>query len=118
MTTPAPTGQVTFRATPQQIAQVATLASNTSDEVQSQLNMLKGYVEELGTEWLGAASGAFQALMNDFNIFAAMLSQSLSGISEGLHGTWLNYSQQEQDSIQKLQTVNGSLPGAPGATIH
>jgi WXG100 family type VII secretion target len=119
MTTPLTTaGGVTFHATAAQIAQVAQQASNTSSEVQTQLSQLQAYVYDLGAQWLGAASSTFQALMADFQTYANLLNQGLAGIAEGLNGNWQNYSQSEQDNINSLRLVNGSLPGGtPGATI-
>jgi WXG100 family type VII secretion target len=99
------------------IASVAALAQTTSEEVSGQLTQLQAYVYDLGAQWLGPASSTFQALMADFQAYANLLNNALYGISEGLQGNWQNYSQAEQGNVSSLQTVNGSLPGTPGATI-
>ena len=106
-----------FTALPHDIQQASTNCLNTSEEVQSQLSSLQNYVYDLEGQWQGVASQNFMSLMADWNIYARMLHQSLIGISEGLRGNWQNYSQSEEQNIAQLQAVNGSLPGAPGATI-
>lgn len=106
-----------FTALPQDIQQASSNCITTAEEVQSQLQSLQNYVYDLEGQWQGVASGNFMTLMADWNIYARMLHQSLIGIAEGLQGNWRNYSQSEEQNIAQLQAVNGSLPGAPGATI-
>jgi WXG100 family type VII secretion target len=108
---------VQFGVDPAQVAAVAQQCQTTADEVAAQLGILKNYVLDLETQWHGIASQTFQALMTDWDIYASMLNQALTGIGQGLAGNWHNYTGSEQASIHSLQTVNGSLPGTPCATI-
>jgi WXG100 family type VII secretion target len=110
-------GGVTYQATPGHIKHVGDECMRTADEISGQLAQLKSYVMDLEARWKGIAAQQFSALMTDFDIYGSMLHQALTGIGEGLYGTWRNYSDSEEQNIASLQTVNGSLPGAPGATI-
>jgi uncharacterized protein YukE len=62
--------------------------------------------------WQGVASGTFQVLMHDFDVFAEMLNQALTDIAQGLNGNYVNYASTEEEIVKGLRSVNGSIPGA------
>jgi len=101
-----------FKVGPEDLAQSATNCDNTAEELGTQLNALKAWVEDLETQWLGIASQTFSALMNDYQIYSTMLQNALTDIGSGLRGNYVNYTGAEQTNISNLQKVNGELPGA------
>jgi WXG100 family type VII secretion target len=115
MTTPASSAAspgADFTVTPADVIAAANSARNTAANIAEQLGALKSYVVSLEAEWKGIAAGTFSALMADYDIYAQMLNQALTGISDGLNGNYVNYSESEQQNINNLQAVNGVLPGA------
>jgi WXG100 family type VII secretion target len=115
MTTPAngaASPGADFTVTPTDVIAAANSARNTAANITEQLGALKSYVVSLEAEWKGIAAGTFSALMADYDIYAQMLNQALTGISDGLNGNYVNYSESEQQNINNLQAVNGVLPGA------
>jgi WXG100 family type VII secretion target len=115
MTTPAngaASPGTDFSVTPADVSAAANSARNTAANITEQLGTLKSYVVSLEAEWKGIAAGTFSALMTDYDIYAQMLNQVLTGISDGLNGNFVNYSESEQQNISNLQSINGVLPGA------
>jgi WXG100 family type VII secretion target len=108
MTTP---GGNQFAVTPQQVQAAAQSANATADNIDQQLTTLKNYVVSLEEQWKGMAAGAFTSLMADYDIYAQMLHQALTGIASGLQGNYVNYSQSEERNISNLQAVSGAIPG-------
>jgi len=76
------------------------------------LTDLRRYVQDVEAMWQGVASNTFQLLMEDFDVYAAMLNQALTDIASGLEGNYVNYSATEEQQIKNLQAVNGTIPGA------
>jgi WXG100 family type VII secretion target len=100
-----------FTVTPQYIAAAAQSADTTAENIGQQLAALKSYVVSLEGQWKGIAAGTFSALMTDYDIYARMLNQALTGIGSCLQGSYVNYSSSEEQNISHLQTVNGLIPG-------
>jgi WXG100 family type VII secretion target len=98
--------------TPADVSQAATNCDNTAETLQSQLNSLQSYVEDLESQWHGIASNTFSDLMTDYKIYADMLESALRDIAAGLRGNYVNYSTSEETNIANLKQVNGELPGA------
>jgi WXG100 family type VII secretion target len=101
-----------FRVTAADIQAASTATQQTAEEVQSDLNDLRRYVQDVEATWQGVASNTFQLLMHDFDVYAAMLNQALTDIASGLSGNYVNYAGTEEQIIKGLQSVNGSIPGA------
>lgn len=108
MTTP---GGNQFTVTPEQVQAAAQSANATAENIEQQLTALKNYVVSLEGQWKGMAAGAFTSLMADYDIYAQMLHQALTGIGSGLQGNYVNYSQSEEQNITNLQSVGGTIPG-------
>lgn len=108
MTTP---GGNQFAVTPQYVQQAAQSANSTAENISMQLTALKNYVVSLEGQWKGIAANTFSSLMADYDVYAQMLNQALTGIGSGLQGNYVNYSQSEEQNISGLQTVNGAIPG-------
>jgi WXG100 family type VII secretion target len=111
---PAPSadGGAGFRVTAADIQAASAATQRTAQEVQSDLNDLRRYVQEVEATWQGVASSTFQLLMQDFDTYAAMLNQALTDIASGLSGNYLNYAGTEEQLVKGLQAVSGSIPGA------
>lgn len=101
-----------FRATAADIQAASAATQQAAGEVQSDLNELRRYVQDVEATWQGVASNTFQLLMHDFDVYAAMLNQALTDIASGLAGNSVNYSSTEEQIVKGLQSVNGSIPGA------
>jgi WXG100 family type VII secretion target len=113
MTTPYPANPgIDFVVTPADVSAAANSASNTAANIAEQLSALKSYVVSLEGQWRGIAAGTFSSLMADYDLYAQMLNQALTGIASGLNGNYVNYSDSEQQNINNLQTINGAIPGA------
>jgi WXG100 family type VII secretion target len=102
-----------YKVLPADVAAAAQNCDSTAQEVYVQLQALKSYVMDLESQWLGVASQTFNNLMTDWDIYANMLNQALTGIGDGLRGNWTNYTTSEETAISNLKQVNGSLPSAP-----
>ncbi|HEY6494948.1 MAG TPA: WXG100 family type VII secretion target [Trebonia sp.] len=100
-----------FKVTPAEVQAAATAADNTANTVAEQLAGIKSYVMSFEGVWQGMAANTFQALMHDYDVFGTMLYDALTGIGQGLHGNYANYTESESQNIRNLQTVNGSIPG-------
>ena len=115
MTTDANSGAAAgagFRVTATDIRAASTATRQTAEEVQGDLTDLRRYVQDVEAMWQGVASNTFQLLMEDFDVYAAMLNQALTDIASGLEGNYVNYSATEEQQIKNLQAVNGTIPGA------
>lgn len=108
MATPSGSG---FTVTPEYVQAAAHSANATAANIAEQLAALKSYVVALEDQWKGIAAGTFSALMADYNIYSQMLNQALTGIGSGLQGTYVNYTESEQQNINNLQQVGGTIPG-------
>jgi WXG100 family type VII secretion target len=100
-----------FAVTPQYVQAAAQSANTTAENISTQLSALKSYVVSLEGQWKGIAASTFSSLMADYDIYAQMLNQALTGIGSGLQGNYVNYTQSEEQNISNLQAVNGVIPG-------
>lgn len=101
-----------FQVTPEEVTMAANSCSSTASEISDELSVIRSFVVSLEAQWRGIASNTFQSLMTDYDVFAKMLNQSLTDISSGLRGNYVNYTASEQSNIGNLQAVNGAIPGA------
>jgi WXG100 family type VII secretion target len=84
----------------------------TASDISSELASMRSYVSELAAQWLGSSSLQYQNLMTDFEKYAQMLNDSLTGIADGLMGNYHNYTTTEAAIESQLLEVNGVIPGA------
>jgi hypothetical protein len=50
--------------------------------------------------------------MADYDLFAQKLQEALTGIANGLRGTYVNYDQSEVRNITNLQNLEANFPRA------
>jgi WXG100 family type VII secretion target len=90
---------------------VMTSAANsveqTSQEITQALNSLKSQLEPLAGSWKGAASGAFNNLMQEWNDDATKLTQALADISQALTGSSKNYAVAEESNQSAIAKILG-----------
>jgi WXG100 family type VII secretion target len=104
-------GGVTYNVTPEYLAQAASDTNTTAGTVRTQLDEIKTYVYSLEEVWTGVAHDRFVALMAEYDILATMLHDALTGISSGLHGTYVNYRDSEEQNIANLGNIEAGMPG-------
>jgi WXG100 family type VII secretion target len=98
--------------TPEQVSAAAGNCHTTADNIRQELAALKGYVQDMQSQWHGVASQTFGNLMTDYDIYGRMLENALDDIGSGLQGNAVNYEGTETANIHSLISVNGSIPGA------
>jgi WXG100 family type VII secretion target len=109
-------GGVTYRVTPEYLANASSNTASTAAEIAAQLAGLKTYVTSLETSWQGIAHNQFQTLMAEYDIYARMLHDALEGISKGLQGNYVNYGESEQQNLTNLAALGEDLPKGPSGT--
>ncbi|GEB54190.1 MULTISPECIES: WXG100 family type VII secretion target [Streptomyces] len=109
-------GGVTYRVTPEYLANASSNTATTAAEISTQLAELKTYVTSLEASWQGIAHNQFQTLMAEYDIYARMLHDALEGISKGLQGNYINYKESEQQNLNNLSALGEDLPKAPTGT--
>ncbi len=100
-----------FRVIPADVLAAAGNCRTTADELKTELDTLRAYVESLGAQWIGIASDSFTALMADYQVFATMLENALNDIGSGLTGNEVNYTDAETANRNSLVNVHGEIPG-------
>lgn len=110
-------GGVTYRVTPEYLANAVSSTTATATEISGQLAELKTYVTSLGASWQGMAHGQFQTLMQEYDIYARMLHDSLEGISKGLQGTYVNYKESEERNLSNLNALGADVPKPPSTNF-
>lgn len=112
------TGGVTYHVTPEYLAQASSDASTAAEQIKGQLDEIKAYVYSLEDVWRGIARDRFLALMSEYDVLANMLHQALMGIGSGLHGSYVNYRDSEQQNIQNLRNIESGMPGGHTVVTH
>ncbi|WFE27085.1 WXG100 family type VII secretion target [Solwaraspora sp. WMMD791] len=105
-------GGVTYQVTPEYLATAATNAETTASELADLLAGIRSYVVSLEASWQGVAASAFQQLMQNYDVYAKMLNDSLNGIGSGLRGTYVNYTDAEERVHHNIVDVDLNLPPA------
>ncbi|MCO6004194.1 WXG100 family type VII secretion target [Actinoallomurus purpureus] len=103
-------GGVTYQVTPEYLANAATSTDHTAAEIDVILTQIRAYVVNLEASWRGVAYNTFQTLMAEYDIYAKMLHDSLTGIASGLRGNYVNYTESEQTNINNLRSLDAGLP--------
>ncbi|MDQ0786696.1 WXG100 family type VII secretion target [Streptomyces sp. B3I8] len=115
MTTPtghATVGGVEYNVTLVELNQASLDTDATSTRLEEQLAELKSFVVSLEGVWNGYAANEFQALMAQWDVYAAMLREALTGIASGLRGNYENYSTTESVNHATLASIHAGIPSA------
>jgi WXG100 family type VII secretion target len=105
-------GGVTYKVTPEYLANAATTTTNTATEIDNVLAQIRSYVGSLESSWQGIAQQQFQTLMHEYDIYAKMLHDALTDIASGLHGNYVNYTESEQSNLNNLKNLGAAVPPA------
>ncbi|MEU9407524.1 WXG100 family type VII secretion target [Streptomyces sp. NPDC048281] len=112
----AASGGVQYEVTPEYLAQAASDSSFTAGQLANQTDALQKFCSGLEDVWKGMAKEQFNTLMAEYRTYATMLYDALSGISSGLHGTYLNYVGGETTNINNLIALGEDLTPPPTGT--
>ncbi|MFE0464924.1 WXG100 family type VII secretion target [Kitasatospora sp. NPDC058965] len=100
-----------FRVTPEEVQNASVQVDSTAAAIQQQLDALKAYVRtNVESYWQGRAHQAFDIYMQEWDVYAAMLHEALTGIAQGLRGTYVNYAQSEDAAMRKIEQLQNELP--------
>ncbi|MDX6355775.1 MAG: hypothetical protein QOF98_2678 [Streptomyces sp.] len=103
-------GGVTYNVTPEYLQQASSDTTKTAQEIDGELAALKAFVMSLEDVWGGIAHDQFQILMADYDTYAKMLHNSLTGIAGGLQGNYVNYVESEQTNVNTLIGLGEDIP--------
>ncbi|MEK8146545.1 WXG100 family type VII secretion target [Streptomyces sp. M10(2022)] len=109
-------GGVTYRVTPEYLANASSNTMTTATEISAQLAELKTYVSSLEASWQGLAHNQFRTMMEEYDIYARMLQDALEGISKGLQGNYVNYQDSEQQNLNNLAALGADVPTPSSGT--
>jgi WXG100 family type VII secretion target len=101
-----------YTVIPAAVQTAAAQCTTTADEVQSQLSTLKQYIVNMEAWWGGIASGQFQELMAEWDVYATMLYQALTDFGTALMGNYTNYTDTEQTNLTSVQTIQNEISSA------
>jgi WXG100 family type VII secretion target len=90
---------MSFRTTTEVMQTTAGRVDAVNDQVQGELNRLRGTVDALRGSWQGDAQVSFQALMERWNQSATELRMALNGIAENIRGNARGFQQVEDENI-------------------
>jgi WXG100 family type VII secretion target len=86
-----------LKVTPEQLHALSGQVIKTAGDVTGMHQALKGQLSPLfGTDWVGAASGQFQQLYEQFDKSATSLTQALEGIGKLVSSAGTSYAQAEE----------------------
>jgi len=89
-----------IKVTAEDLQSLSGNVSSGSASIQDQLSRLQGEVSSVvGADWMGSASGAFNARYEEWSRSAAGLKDALDGISQLLAHAAVQY-QQTEDAIR------------------
>lgn len=107
-------GGVQYRVTPEYLANASADAAKTANDISTALAEIKSYVISLEASWQGVAHNQFQTLMAKYDTYARMLHDSLTGISKGLQGNYVNYKESEARNLAALTALGEDIPSGGG----
>jgi WXG100 family type VII secretion target len=100
-----------FRVTPEDVKVASAEVDSSAALIKEQLDALKAYVRtNVEQYWQGGAHQAFDIYMAEWDVYANMLHEALTGIAQGLRGTFVNYSESEESAMQKIGHLQSELP--------
>jgi WXG100 family type VII secretion target len=92
-----------IKVTSEDLANTATQLSRGSQEIESQLSVMRNLVQALvASDWQGAASSAFDSLYQQWNTSAAGLREALDGMSRLVSNAATAYANTEQQIQQSM----------------
>jgi WXG100 family type VII secretion target len=109
-------GGVSYKVTPEYLQQASSDTTKTALEIETELAALKAFVASLEDVWGGIAHDQFQVLMADYDTYATMLHNALTGIAGGLQGNYVNYVESEQTNVNTLIALGEDIPAPPTGT--
>lgn len=109
-------GGVQYRVTPEYLTNASANTEKTANEIARQLAEIKNYVLSMESVWQGVAHNQFQTLMQEYDVYARMLHDALHGISQGLHGNYVNYKESESQNLTNLTQLGEDLPTPPSGS--
>jgi len=110
-------GGVQYRVTPEYLASASSNAQSTAEKIAAELAQIKNYVLSLEADWQGIAHNQFQTLMQEYDTYARMLHDALSGISQGLRGNYVNYKESEEQNLNNLLRLGEDVPRPPSGSL-
>jgi len=100
-----------FRTESDVMLATAGQVDGTNDEVQAELNRLRGVVDSVRGSWAGQAQVSFDALMNRWNDSARQLQEALNSISENIRHNAQSFENTEADNSQSFNAVGAGDGG-------
>ncbi|WP_080793499.1 WXG100 family type VII secretion target [Corynebacterium pacaense] len=80
---------------------------DTNDQVQGELNRLRGVVDSVRGSWAGQAQVSFDELMSRWNASARELQEALQSISDNIRSNARSFENTETDNAQAFNAVGG-----------
>lgn len=96
-----------FRTESEVMVATAGKVDQTNDEVQSELNRLRGVVDSVRGNWSGQAQVSFDNLMNRWNDSARRIQEALTSISENTRHNARAFENTEADNAQAFSAAGG-----------
>lgn len=100
-----------FRTEAEVMLATAGQVDDTNDQVQGELNRLRGVVDSVRGSWAGQAQVSFDNLMNRWDTSARQLQEALQSISENIRHNARSFESTEADNSQAFAAV-GAGDGA------
>ncbi|GAA4429624.1 hypothetical protein GCM10023148_34090 [Actinokineospora soli] len=95
----------------EEMAKAAVDVDNVNQQSQDALKSLYNALTPLQDNWSGAASQAFNTLLQRYQDDAVKLHDALQGISEQLKQSNEAYARQEEEASQSLSNITNVLGG-------
>lgn len=99
----------TTQVTPAELKAMSQKTADTNSSVQGELAKVRSVVDSTRADWQGAAQGAFNTLMIQWDADAKKLNDALRGISETLSSSGTTFDAQQQDHVSQINQVAGTL---------
>lgn len=91
-----------FTYDPSTLEDASKSLANGASEIDSQLTALSSRISPLQEGFQGQAAAAFQELWTEWHTSGKKLMESLTGLSQLLHGASVNAAQMEQANVQMM----------------
>lgn len=90
---------------------------DTNDQVQGELNRLRGVVDSVRGSWAGQAQASFDQLMSRWTASARELQEALQSISDNIRHNATSFSNTETDNAQAFNSVGGGTGAGAGLAL-
>jgi WXG100 family type VII secretion target len=94
-----------FNVTAVIVMGAGTNCGTTAEDVYTELNALRSYVDGLGAAWLGMTASKFTALMEQWRIDALNIHEGLVGMGEILKANASNYIMAEESNLAGMPSL-------------